>query len=212
MSTFKFILLFTLAISFEKVFASSSSNDIRYGFGAGYSPLYLISSKGTGTASGTPYTNTYDLLYSSGTSFQIDIRYLRKENAGLMAGFDYDSERTFETITINGNKVTGVTNAIKYQTHFAHVAAAYRWDIFYMPLGLTYATTTGTPVSSFTGKYSIASSFGFYFGFGWYLDEDFVIEYVGRSAVYSEKISSGANTEDVLGVISAPVLALKYFF
>ena len=194
-------------------FSASSSSNWKLGVGFGYSINYLVNLSGSGVSSGTPYKITYYFEFSSATSIALDLRKLNKNNWGIMSGFEYETERTLTKLVANGIIIplSGGATA-KYQSHFLHLGAAYRWDIFYVPVGLTYGLTTFTPAPGSTGTASIENGFGGYFGLGWYVDDDIVIEYVGRSVTTSLKVTSGADSETTSGTIGSALLGLKAFF
>ena len=80
---------------------------------------------------------------------------------------------------------------------------AYRWDNFYIPLGLVYGLTTFTAAPGTAGSYSTTNGVGSLLGIGWMFD-DFAIEYVGRSATTSLNAKSGlVPLRDKSGVRSA---------
>lgn len=126
----------------------------------------------------------------------------------MVGGFEYETERTLTKM--NGVAASGATS--KYQTHFLHFGAAYRWDIFYIPLGLTYGFTKFTPAPSAAGTASIENGFGGYFGFGWYVNDKFVIEYVSRSVTTVLKLASATASESSTGTIGSALLGVKFFF
>ena len=199
---FSFLVLMFSQICF-------SANDWKFGIGVGYSPNYLVSLSGSGIASGTPYSATYSLQYAATTSLELDFRKLNKNSWGWVSGFEYEPERA---LTVINGISAGSSSVSKYQTTFLHIGAAYRWDIFYIPFGLAYGLTKFTPAPSFSGTGTAENGVGAFFGFGWYLGEDFAIEYVSRSATTSLKMVSGANSENTSGVLGSALLNLKYFF
>lgn len=185
--------------------------EVRVGLNIGYSPSYLVSLSGTGTSSGTPYVTDYALFYSNVVEFGLDIWSSQKNSWGFMSGFQYGGERRLTSGIINGISVVASGNTTKYQTHFVYGGGLYRWDSFYLPLGLTYGITKFTS-SSATVTAEAKNGVGLHFGIGWFFGDNFVIEYIGRSATTELKLTSGSDSETATGVIGSAALNLKYFF
>ena len=195
--------------------AMRASGDWKFGLGLGVSPNYLVSLSGGGVISGVPYTTTYNFENASATSIALDFRKLNRNGWGLVTGFEYETERSVTKVIINNvNYAITSANTFKYQTNFLHFGAAYRWDIFYIPVGLTYGLTKFTPVPGASGASggTAENGMGLYFGFGWYINDSFTIEYVSRSASTSLKFVAGANNETTTGTIGSALLGVKYFF
>lgn len=102
-------------------------------------------------------------------------------------------------------------NSWGFMSGFQYGGGLYRWDSFYLPLGLTYGITKFTS-SSTTVTAEAKSGVGLHFGIGWFLGDNFVIEYIGRSATTELKLTSGSDSETATGVIGSAALNLKYFF
>lgn len=208
----KFIFSFLILIFSQFCFSASTSSDWKFGIGAGYSLSYLVSLSGGGVISGVPYTQTYNFMHASTTSIALDFRKLNRNGWGPVGGFEYEPARPVTLLISNGTSSTITSaNTFKYQTNFLHFGAAYRWDIFYIPLALAYGLTTFTPAPGAPSG-STENGVGFYFGFGWYINDNFVIEYVSRSATTSLKFVAGADNETTTGTIGSALLGVKYFF
>lgn len=208
MKTFISTLLFFVSLN-----VSAVSNGWQFGIGVGYSLNYLVTLSGTGVSSGVPYSQSYLFEFTPATSIQFDFRKLNKNSWGMVGGFEYEAAREMSKLVSNGTSipVTGSGNA-KFQTHFLHYGAAYRWDIFYIPIQLAYGLTKFTPAVGSTVASSADNGIGAYFGFGWYIEDDLTIEYVSRSATTTLKFSAGSDNETTSGVLGSAVLGIKHFF
>lgn len=195
---------------------TSSSRSIgsnwKFGLGLGYSPVYLVNLSGSGSLTGAPYSVSYDFQYQYSTSIQLDYWNLSRNNFGFISGFQYEPQRTIYTGKLNGINVNvaNVTFA-KFQTNFLYIGAAYRWNIFYIPVGLTYGMHTVAPASNI-GTTTTENGFGYMLGLGWFVKDNFVIEYSARTAAIKMSYVNGTDFENVSGTVAASVLSFKYFF
>lgn len=183
------------------------------GLALGYSPVYMVNLSGSGIVSGSRYNINYTLLYEAVPSLQLDFRKLGKNGWGLLMGLEYEPARKMTQGIANGlNMTLSSSTTSKYQTNFFHFGTAYRWDIFYLPIGITYGMTTFWSAPASTANVSITNGFGAIIGMGWYVNDNFAIEYVSRSAATTLNFTEGADSELTSGTLAASVLALKYFF
>lgn len=211
----KLVLLLLLLIHFSSsAFAlTSRHSEWMPGIGVGFSPNYLVGLTGSGFSSGTPYTTNYAMEYEQGMSAQFDFRKMSPDAWGLMMGFHFESERSLRKMTLNGLSATPSGKTSTYQTHFIFLAGAYRWDSFFIPIGLTYGITHFKPSTTTPGtEVNTQNGVGSIIGVGWYVDKDFTIEYVGRSALTTLDIKSGSDFESNSGVVATALLSMKYFF
>lgn len=202
-----FLMLFVLI---TLGFATTASADWKFGLSLGYSPNYLLNLNGAGVSSGTPYGINYILQYQSAMEVGFDIWNTSQNSWGFISGFQYSGDRKLESGTVNGLPVSTASGVSKYQTHFLYVGGAYRWESFYIPLGLTYGLTKMTPASEM--NIEVKNGVGALFGIGWFIGDHFVIEYIGRSATTELRIVEGADSENNIGTIGSALLNIKYFF
>lgn len=189
-----------------------SANNWKLGFGLGYSPNYMVDPAGSGSLAGAPYTIKYELEYKSATSIQLDYWNLSNNSFGFISGVQYETQRTISKAKLDGINVN-VDSATfaKFQTNFLYAGVAYKWNIFYIPLGLTYGLNTIVPAAG-PGATTTENGFGFMWGLGWFLKDDIVIEYASRTAAIKIKYVNGADFENVSGTVATSILNLKYFF
>lgn len=197
-----------IILSFVSVVLLSLNSfaDLRMGLMLGISPLYMAKLDGTGLA-----PNNYELIYGSSAEFGIDIWNVNKQSWGLITGLQISGKRELTEGEVNGVKIDTTTPSDKIGTSFAYVGGAYLWQQFYIPVGMTYGMTKYETVDAATTA-DVKSGIGFLFGFGYFITENFAIEYIGRSALTTVTFKTGSTSEEVKGVISAPLLNIKYFF
>ena len=124
---FLFVLFVQVAAFAESESRSSSSgSNWKFGIGAGDSPVFLATLKGTQTDSG----GTTD------TEFSIHAWHVPQNSWAFISGFQYSGERELKKATINGMTATSINSPAKYQVHNLYVGTAYRWESFYIPLAL----------------------------------------------------------------------------
>jgi len=191
--------------------SSAALADVRVGLNIGYSPSYLANLTGGGTSSGTPYTINYALSYSNVAEFGLDLWSAPQNSWGFISGFQYGGERSLSSGTANGFPVVTAGDTTKFQTHFIYGGWLYRWSSFYLPIGLTYGMTKFTTAAAGITAES-KNGFGLQFGIGWFLGDNFVIEYIGRSATTELNLTSNTGNETTTGTIGSANLNLKYFF
>lgn len=180
------------------------------GITAGFSPNYMVGLTGTGTSSGTPYSVNYSMNYASSMEFGADFWNTPPNSWGFISGIQIGSERSLTSGSVNGIPITTTGTVSKYQTSFLYAGTAYRWSSFYIPLGLTYGMTTFTPATPM--NFEVKSGMGAILGLGWFFNENFVLEYIGRSATTELRATSGSDSETTTGVLASALLSLKYFF
>lgn len=207
-------IIFSFVCFFSQVcFSAGGGGDWKFGIGLGTSLNYLVALSGTGVSAGTPYFTTQTFQHEAATSIALDFRSLNRNSWGMIGGLEYETARALTKFTANGlNGTVTSANAFKFQTHFIHFGTAYRWDIFYIPLGLAYGLTKFTPATGATYTGTAENGMGAYIGMGWYVNDNFVIEYVSRSATTTLKLVAGADNETTTGTIGSALLGVKYFF
>ncbi|WP_374033843.1 hypothetical protein ACES2I_14480 [Bdellovibrio bacteriovorus] len=182
----------------------------RYGVQVGYSPNYLAKLSGDGTVSGTPTDIDYDLEYKGALEVGFNAWYTPQHSWGFISGISLGGERELDKMTLNGVTYSATGETSKFQTHFLYAGTLYRWESFYLPLGLAYGINKFTPAG--TGDGEATNGVGILFGLGWFFADNFVIEYIGRSTTTELKLSSGTDTIKTKGAIGSALLNLKYFF
>jgi hypothetical protein len=190
--------------------SESSGSDWKIGLGAGYSPNHIVTLKGTATSSSTTMDVDYNLEFKGAGEASIHIWYAPKNSWAFISGFFYGAEREFSKGTINGMTVTPSTPLAKYQTHFAYLGTAYRWDSFYIPLAVTYGITKFTP--SDDSVVETKNGAGALIGLGWFIGDHFAIEYIGRSSTTEMKSTSSTVSFEGTGMIASAALTLKFFY
>lgn len=205
----KIILLVLLLLAPK---AMASEHPLAFGFHIGYSPSYLVMMTTSGNVGTVPYSDSFIMEYEKSPEVGLTLWRMPRNDWGFQIAADFGSKRKLEKLTIDGQTLTPQPGqeVATYQTHFIRFGAAYRWDVFYIPVGLTYGITAMTTPSS--GTLEVKGGVGMYYGIGWNFDDTIAIEYIGRSAMTEYTHKSGTNTENGQGVIGSALLNLKILF
>ncbi|WP_413290750.1 hypothetical protein [Bdellovibrio sp. HCB337] len=204
--------LITALCAFILAYTGTANASLKIGLSVGYSPNYMVNLSGGGTSSGTPYNATYALNYNSTTEFGIDVWSVQPNSWGFISGYQNSGARKFYSGTANGFPIPSSSDTSTYQTHFLYGGTAYRWESFYIPLALTYGMTKFTEATSSTSTATTKNGVGAHLGMGWFFNENFVIEYIGRSATTELKATGSSGSETTTGTVASALLSLKYFF
>lgn len=197
-----FILLGTI------LFTNTSHADWHFGLMLGYSPLYTADLTG-GASNGNIIA--YDLKYEGSSEAGIDIWNLNKHSWGFISGVQLSQERKFKSGTLNGVTIDPNSPSPTFQTNFAYLGTAYKWESFYFPLALTYGMSkVNMPPGYPTNE--VKNGIGALLGFGYFFSDSFAIEYIGRSAIIDWNFSNGTTNANTHGVVGSALLNLKYFF
>lgn len=205
-SALAFLILFTCLKT------QAESSPWKIGVGGGYSPNFLLALKNEETpTSGTTTVRNYDMEYSGTSGFSLHIWYSPKNSWGFISGLEYGGIRDFKKL--NGVSATTVSgSASQVQQHNIYGGTAYRWESFYIPIALNYGSINFKPASTFLGSYEAKGGMGAMLGFGWFIGEHIVIEYVGRSSTMELNTTSTAGTTKGTGTIGSAMLTLKLMY
>lgn len=154
------------------------------------------SSSGTGgTATGLLGTFTSELEYREGLSVSLEMRDSPSNSWGYAFGITYDSTREFDSGTFSSGgstiSITSTGGASKIGATSLEANAVYRWNAFYIPLGLNYTAIRFTPTPGYTGGYDVDGGFGVQLGLGAYLTDSVSVEMISRASAYSLKTNQG---------------------
>lgn len=191
---------------------ASSEHPISFGLHVGYSPSYLLMLDTSGTEGGTRYSQSYLMEYEKGAEYGLTLWRMPKNGWGFQLAGDIGPVRKMEKITSNGTTYTVQPGdrVPTFQTHFIRFGTAYRWDTFYIPLGLAYGITRMTIPTS--GTLEVNNGVGIYAGIGWNFGDTVAIEYISRSATTGYSFKSGADNETGIGAVGSALLNLKILF
>lgn len=202
----KIILTFMCVLFFN----ISSFADFRFGLMLGYSPIYTVDLSGGGVSGGTPYVRNYDLIYKGSPEIGFEVWNLNKNSWGFISGVQISQVREMSEGKINGLNVAPTSTTTKFQTSFAYIGGAYKWESFYIPLALTIGVSTVKPPPGTTAD--VKTGPGALLGFGYFFSDSVAIEYIGRSALMELKLTNGNTTETTNGAVGSALLNLKFFF
>lgn len=186
-------------------------------FGIGLS-LNVLSKLTFGSVTFTNDSNNYKIVLDYGNSqgLELDYRKLQKNSWGFIGNLSYNLERsvTFLSITYSGGSFSSdVSSPSKIQITELMANAAYRWDNFYIPVGLNYSMVKFVPASGFSGSHSASGGLGWQLGLGFYTSDNFALELVSKSTLVKlSSTSSGITTNYGTGTMSSTNLMGKYFF
>jgi hypothetical protein len=174
-----------------------ASRKTKFVVGAAFSGR--TSSSGTGgTATGLIGTFTSELEYKEGFSVSLEMRDSPSNSWGYGIGIIYDSTRELDSATFSSGGTTLVLTstggASKIGSTSFEVNAIYRWNEFYIPLGLNYTSIRFTPATGYTGGYDVEGGFGAQLGFGVHLRDDISLEMMSRAAPYSLRTNQSGST------------------
>ncbi|WP_413585030.1 hypothetical protein [Bdellovibrio sp. HCB274] len=212
------VLIFTWVIAINSsAFAESSSDskrvsDWRFGVGLGYSPLLTLNLKGTDTEAGTgnTYHNIVELEYKGSAAFSLTAWRTPQNSWGFVSGYEYTGQRELKKVTVNGLSSTNIQSSSKYQVQNVYVGTAYRWENLFIPLALNYTFVFFQPAPLSVGTVEVKNGVGAHLGLGWFLGDNFVIEFLGRSALTELNMSDSTGTSKNEGTIASSSLLLSF--
>ena len=206
----KIILVFAMLLTPHAIAADAKWS---FGFHVGYSPTYFSMMNITGTEGSTPYTDSYFMEFEGASEIGIDIFKMPRNDWGFIFAAEAGKARKLTKLTDKNNQTYTPQpgqEVATFQTGFIRIGAVYRWDIAYIPVGITYGMTAMTMPSS--GTLEVKGGPGMFFGIGWNLDDTIAIEYIGRSTLTQYTYKNNTTTETGTGVIGANLLNLKILF
>lgn len=160
---------------------------------------------------------TSDLGYSATHSIILEGRKLPSNDWGFAGGLSYEGEREFDSGVLSGDGITviltGGSDPSKIQTTTLYGSAVYRWNMFYLPLGLNYSLAKFTPAAGFTGSYDVGGGLGAQLGAGWLVSNQFAAELHSWVTALKLKSVDGTETLDYgTGHFRSLVFSMKYVF
>lgn len=157
------------------------------------------SASGTGgTGTGVIGTFTSEFEYKEGLTVSLEMRDSPSNSWGYGFGITYDSTREFDSGSFSSGGTTITTTssggASKIGSTSFEANAIYRWNEFYIPLGLNYTAMRFSPVPGYTGGYDIEGGFGAQFGLGVQVSDAVSLEMMSRASAYSLRASQGTSS------------------
>lgn len=176
---------------------SESSRKPKFVVGLAFSGRTSASGTG-GTATGLIGTFTSEFEYKEGFTVSLEMRDSPSNSWGYGFGITYDSTREFDSGTFSSGgttlTITSSGGASKIGSTSFEANAIYRWNEFYIPLGLNYTAMRFTPVPGYTGGYDIEGGFGAQLGFGIHVSDAVSLEMMSRASAYALKNSQGGTS------------------
>ncbi|MEK2687857.1 hypothetical protein [Bdellovibrio sp. GT3] len=91
-----------------------------------------------------------------------------------------------------------------------YAGTAYRWEIFYIPLALNYNIVYFQPAPLTFGSIEAKNGIGAHLGVGWFINDHFALEFIGRSAMTELNLTNSTGTSKNKGTIASTSLLLRY--
>lgn len=162
----------------------------------------------TGSSSAT--VDTPNIL-----SLNLDARYLPKQAWGAMVGLNYDMPRRIRSGNFSGAAWgTPFTRTGDQISVFSLGASAvYRWDEVYTPIGLNISSVNYETAGGSAASNTVKGGIGVQFGVGAYVQKDFALELMCKSAgVKLKSEEAGVVTEYNKGFLTSLNFGVKYLF
>ncbi len=188
-------------------------NRVRFAMGLaiGISPTATFTE---GTNSTTNLMFETEFKFNGGTTLHADVRSTPKHDWGFIGAISHDISREISSVkyTSGNSSVTYNSSGSKLSVTMVEFSFAYRWNEFYLPLGLNYSHFRFLD-DSFAAGYELRGGLGAQIGFGYYISEQFALELWSRATNLKFKIKSGGITEDYgRGIYSSATLGFKALF
>tara|TARA_B100001971_G_scaffold215185_1_gene259394 strand:+ start:78871 stop:79506 length:636 start_codon:yes stop_codon:yes gene_type:complete len=209
----KLILPFVLLFTTFSLYAEENSNsDFKHSVSFGFD-LATTGSFEDGESDDITGPFDSELIFDSGLSIGYEYFEAKEESWGKGFGVSYHNSREVEELVIDGEDydITGDAAEITLLKVYANLI--YRWNTFYIPFGVNITSVSYEPPSSYDGSVESTGGLGFNFGLGWFVTEQFAIEYMGSSNIWTlEAKSDSSETDYGDGVLAVATLKLKYIF
>lgn len=170
----------------------------------------LSFSEATASDSGGFYVGTTDYKLDSGVSLKFDFTQSDQNALNFSIGAGYEGSRNLSTATLNFNSLTATgTGTGKISTIFLSSALTYRWQTYYLGLGILVGSvnTDGLPPA----VKNLQAGIGADLNMGWFLNENFAIDISSRSFnVTTDRYTSSSGTINLgKGFLNSFNLGLK---
>lgn len=190
--------------------SSQARADYKLGLNIGFSPNYTINTTGTTTSNGTSVNVDVTIDFDSSMEFGLDYWNSTQNSWGLISGVSTTPERKSKTVKAAGISVP--MTDLKISSTFLYVGAHYRWQSFYIPLGITYSINRISTNSNTNGDLKVKNGIGALIGIGWFIDDRFAIDLLGKSSVVDLESSENGVSSTDKGTIATGTFSLRYFF
>ena len=147
-------------------------------------------------------------------ALDFDLRYMPANSWGVSGGMALESEREVNSVSSTGAVIgNDIGNNDKFRMLIFYGNGAYRWDQFYIPVGLNVSYVSYYADSGSIWDYDAMGGIGAQFGVGYYLTENVALEFLSRAVGMRLKVTSGATeTEYERGWVTNSVLSAKFIF
>lgn len=163
------------------------SNPIRFSIGLTYATPSTIDYNSIPNLAGAKATARFESTFG----LAVGLQKIRKNSWGFLAGLNYEFNRKFQTGAISTSTGTvafndgGVSSGLQITT--IHIGPLYRWDSYYIPLGVSLSS-----INKFGEYFKTSGQMGFQIGYGLMFGEAFALEFMGWShGLNSEVLGSG---------------------
>ena len=202
-----FLFLFT-----SSLYAQESSTDYKHTAFLGFD-LVTSGSFEDGTTSSSSTTFDSEINFESAFSIGYEYQEAKKESWGKAFGVSYHTKREVDSFDLNGETLQATGDAAEITMLKLNANLIYRWDIFYIPFGINLTTVSYDPPANYDGTVDSTGGLGFNFGLGWFINDQFAIEYMSSSSVWELEADDGSTTTDFGdGILAVATLRLKYIF
>lgn len=159
-----------------------------------------------------------DAKFKGDTAFGIGLSWsnILSRHLGYFINGFYEGKREIKTVVLSGpgGAYTGTMSgsAPKFSTLVAEFGLAYRWNTFYLPIGINLAVPL-LEYSSNTSHVSVESRFGVLIGGGFFMGENSSIEIFVRSiSLGMVETATGTKIDYGTGYLSGLGLGYKFWF
>ena len=145
---------------------------------------------------GSSTTGNFTLSGESALSLQGGLQMLSERSWGFQAGIGFEGRRDINSFSGNlgGASAGSFSTKPALQMSFIEANALYRWNLFYLPFGLSYSLPQLDAGSA--GNLAVKGSIGTQFGGGFYLSDHFQLGILLRILGVTATASSGTTTYD----------------
>lgn len=184
--------------------------EYKIGINVGYSSNYTLAQDMVTMSGGVPMKIEAKVEFESSIELGLDFWNSTQNSWGLISGISWTPDRKAKSASVNGTSVP-VSDA-KMASTFIYLGTHYRWESFYIPLGLTYSINRFTPDASSTADHEIKNGVGALVGLGWFIGDRFALDLIGKSSVVDVETKQNGAIETEKGTISTGTFSLRYFF
>jgi hypothetical protein len=191
-------------------------------FGLLYTSYKVRFNELTNTPSSGSAFNTkldFEHIYENAAAFSIETRSIENNSWGTVFGLEYLPKRDLNEIKINSfppdtsendTSEKCKSNCPSIQTTNLYLNTFYQWESFYIPFGILYGLHS---YKSNGISPKIKNSVGFNLGFGFKIEDRYLIEINSRSQIFNLSYDDDDNSKtEIKGLNSIVSLGIKVLF